>query len=208
MAVGDLYNLTCYVSSAAESASIVLGYKQTGGSNDAKTLKSACEFFAANQMLILRNCLSDQVDITQVDMYPVTPNNETPGINPFQTLPGARSGASLSFGAAAVATKITDAPNSRFNGRMYTPGILEGDQAEGTLSAPILALLVLWNAEILKTLQTSLPQTATFEAVVISRFDNKIPRVPPVGFNVDSMVQRVHLKQQRRRITRERGFSS
>jgi len=207
MAVNDLYELTIYMSSTSAHARIVLGYKQTGRSNDAETLKSACEFFAVNQLLVLRNCLALDVDLNELQMHQVTVGNEIPGIHPFIALAGLRTGSSLPFGAAAVATKITDAPNSRFNGRYYLPGISEDDQDDGTLNAAILALLVLWNAQILVTLPTSLPQTATFEANVISRFDGGVPRVPPIGFNVESMVQRVNLKQQRRRITKERGYS-
>lgn len=207
MAVNDLYELTVFMSSTSASATIVLGYKQDGGSNDAETLKSACQFFAANQLLAMRACLAVDVDLNQVNMHQVSAGDEIPGIHPFIALGGLRTGDSLPFNAAAVATKITDAPNSRFNGRYYMPGISEADQDDGTLNAAILALLVLWNNEILVTLQTSLPQTATFEAVVISRVDGGVPRVPPIGFNVDSMIQRVALKQQRRRTTRERGWT-
>lgn len=207
MAVGDLYNLTIHLSSTSSSGIIVLGYKQTVGTNDQDTLKSACEFFAVNQMLLLRACLALDVHLNQLTMHQVTPGNDIPGIHPVINLAGLRVGDSLPFSSAAVATKITDAPNAKFNGRYYCPGISEDDQDDGTLNATILALLVLWNIGITDTLSTSLPQTAKFEAAVISRFEDGVPRVPPIGFNVESMIQRVHLKQQRRRVTEEVGFS-
>ena len=206
MAVNDLYELTIYLSSTSSSGSLVLGYKQTGGSNDAETLKSAASFFANNQLLELVKVLAADVDTNQVNMRQVSVGDEIPGIHPIIALGGGRTGDSLPFSAAAVATKITNAPNSRFNGRFYIPGISELDQDEGTLNATIIALLVLWNVEVLKTLPTSLPQTATFEPIVISRVDAGVPRVPPIGFEIQSMLQTINMRQQRRRGTKERGW--
>lgn len=207
MAVGDLYNLTIYISSTSSSGILVLSYRQSSGANDADTLQSACDFFVANQLLKLRDCLADEVDLNRVDMHSVFGAQEIPGINPIIALPGLRPGDALPFGAAAVATKITDAPNAKFNGRYYLPGISETDQTDGKLETAILALLVLWNVEVERDLLTSSPQDAVFKPVVISRFENGVPRINPVAFDIVSTVQRINLKQQRRRITQEVGFS-
>lgn len=206
MAVGDLYELTIYLSSTSSSGILVFGYRQTVGTNDGETLTSAANFFVNNQILELRKCLAPDVDLNQVEFRQVSVGNEIPGVVPIIALAGTRLGDSLPFTSAAVATKITDAPNSKFNGRYYLPGISEDDQDEGTLNAAILALLVLWNAELLILISTSLPQTAKFEHVVISRFEDGIKRVPPVGFLVETMLQTTSMRQQRRRLTEERGW--
>lgn len=140
-------------------------------------------------------------------MYSVHGAQEIPGIVPMIALQGLRMGDSLPWGAAAVATKITDAPNAKFNGRYYLPGIAQEDQTDGVLSATILALLVLWNDEILIDLPTSSPQDAVFKPIVISRFLDGNPRATPVPFDIVTMTQRVNLKQQRKRITEEVGFT-
>jgi len=208
MALNDLYNLTIFLSGPASSGSIVLGYRQNGGSNGPNTLQSACEFFVANQALVLRTALSTECTLREVQMHQVSVGNEIPGIESTAGLVGTRVGNSLPWGAASVLTKITNAPNAKFNGRVFIPGISEDDVLDGIITSALATILIAVGVEILATVSTSLPETATFAPVVISRFLDGIPRVPPVAFDILNVRVRTTMNQQRRRITRERGVLS
>lgn len=208
MAVNDLYELTVYLSSSASAASLVFGYRQNTGTNDADTLQSAVEFWAANDALVLAACLSTQVRIDEVKMVGITALGEIEGIQHNVPVFGTRTGSSLPFTSAAVITKVTNAPNARHNGRVFIPGVSEDDTVDGTIVAALIALLVIFGDQMEVELQTSLPQTARFEPVTISRTINGVPRVPIVGFDVISTTPRPTMHQQRRRLTRRRGTTA
>jgi hypothetical protein len=207
MAVGDLYKLDLHLHLLGGDASIALGYRQTAGASGVDTLQSAVEFFQANYVTDFLAVLAQDVELDQIRMDQVSAGDEIPGFVNLVGLPGTRVGQALPAGAAAVITWVTDAPNSKHNGRSYIPGISEDDVAAGSFDAPILALLstlaTLWQTD----LPTSLPETAVYELVTISRVEGGVPRVPPVGFQVQSAVIRQIVYSQRRRITKRLGVS-
>lgn len=207
MAVGDLYTLRVYYALPDSPMTIGLGYVQTGGVNDKDTLQSAVEFWVANFAAAFEAVLSVDADFDQVRMDQVSVGNEIPGIESLVGIPGTRLGTSLPASVAAVISWVTDAPNAKHNGRFYIGGISEADQVNGLLSVAILALLNTLSTTLQSTLLTSLPQTATFELATISRVLDGAPRVPPVGFLVESGVIRQPVHQQRRRVTKRRGHN-
>jgi len=207
MAIGDLYVLRVNYHLPDAQVSIGHGYKQSAGVNDKDTLQSAVDFWVANSLTFLRNCLAADVEVDQVRMDQVEPGNELPGFDNLVGLPGTVTGQALPSGSASVLSWVTDAPNSKHNGRMYIAGVSENEVVNGLLTAAQSAMQILLADELQTDLLTSLPQTAVFVPNVISRVLNGAPRVPPVGFEILSGVVRLPLFSQRRRITSRLGTS-
>lgn len=207
MAIGDLYVLRVNYHLPDAEVSIGLGYKQSAGTNDKDTLQSAVDFWVANSLTIFRNCLAADVEVDQVRMDQVEPGNELPGFDNLVGLPGTVAGQALPSGSASVISWVTDAPNSKHNGRIYIAGVSENEVDNGLISAAQIALNVLLSNELQTDLLTSSPQDAVFVPNTISRVLNGAPRVPPVGFEILSGVIRLPMFSQRRRITSRLGTS-
>lgn len=207
MAVDDLYVLTISYFLPESNVTISLGYKQTAGINNSDTLQSAVEFWDFNVLPLFQDILSVDVEVDQVRLDPVTKNDEIPGFENLIGKFGTVTGDSLPAGGAGVITWITDAPNAKHNGRSYIAGISEADVVDGQIGAPQFGRMVLFGGGYQNTLQTSLPQDAEFEAVTISRVLNGAPRIPPVGFLVQSAAVRSPFFSQSRRITKRLGTS-
>lgn len=207
MAVGDLYSLQVGINGVGRASSVALGYRQTVGTNDSQTLQSAVDFFVTNFLTVLKNVISVDAEIGQVRMDQVTVGDEVSGIDELSGQVGAVTGAITAEGGAAVITWVTDAPNSKHNGRTYLPGVSEDEVIASVISPAQSGVNILlankWDDDLL----TSLPQTAVFERVVISRILNGAPRVPPVGFKVTSNVVRLPMYTQSRRISNYWGHN-
>lgn len=207
MAVGDLYELRVHYHLPASSVTIGFGYEQTVGTNDNLTLQSAIDFWIANMRPLLVACLAADVIVDQIRMDQVSVGNELPAFDNSTGISGTVVGQSLPAGGAAVISWVTDAPNAKHNGRVYIAGISEVEVNVGNISVAQLVLLNAFADQMETTLLTSLPQDAEFELSTISRVLNGVPRVPPVGFFVQSHVTRLPFFSQRRRITKRLGLS-
>lgn len=207
MAIGDLYQLRVNYHLPDAQVSIGHGYEQSAGSNDKDTLQSAVDFWVANSLTFLRNCLAVDAEVDQVRMDQIEPGNELPGFDNLVGLPGTVVGQALPSGSASVISWVTDAPNAKHNGRMYLAGISENEVDNGLISPAQSGLNILLSDELQTDLLTSLPQDAVFVPHVISRVLNGAPRVPPVGFEILSGVVRLPMFSQRRRITSRLGTS-
>jgi len=207
MAIGDLYKMQISYNLPDSEVSIGLGYRQNAGTNGINTLQSAVDFFVANRLVDLNNVIGNDCFTDQVRMDQVSVGDEQPGLSNSVGVVGNRPNKSLPAGMAAVITWITDAPNSKHNGRIYIAGITEGDIENAGLIAAIKTLLATLATNWRVDLPTSLPETAVFELVAISRVEDGVPRVPPIGFKVVSSLTRNAPYSQRRRITKRLGIS-
>jgi len=207
MAIGDLYQLQVNYHLPDSEVSIALGYVQDAGTNDKDTMQSAVAFFQVNMLPALRNTLAVDCEVDQIRMDQVSVGNEIPGFVNLVGLPGTVLGQAIPSGGAAVVSWVTNAPNAKHNGRFYLAGVSEDEVSQGNLSAAQFALMGLLITALTAKLQTSLPQTATFDLATISRVLDGVPRVPPVGFLVLSGIARSPLYSQRRRITDRLGIS-
>ena len=207
MAVNDLYELRIYYHLPGAPVTIAFQYKQTAGTNDKETLQSAVDFWLANFLPNMVAFLATDTFIDQIRMDQVSVGDELPAFTNLVGTPGGRAGDSLPAGGAAVISWVTDAPNAKHNGRVYFAGISEAEVNAGNISVVQLALMNTFANTVQGTLFTSLPQDAEFELITISRVLNGVPRVPPVGFLVESHVTRLPFFSQRRRITKRLGLS-
>lgn len=203
VATNDLYRANYRFEGEGSGFTVGIGFRQVSGTNDENTLQDLCDvlfIMSTDEFLAI---LSDGINQTGIEVFQVTGSNETPG---RLALPQPNSGTvvsdALPMGGALVLSLLTNAPNSRFNGRIYIAGIPESGQDEGQLeSAYITDAIAL--AAVLDDQTIPLgPGSAVFKPVVISRWDEGIKRVPPVGFDVLSISVNSFVKNQRRRNTK------
>ncbi len=203
MATNDLYRANYRFEGAQSGFTVGIGYRQVSGTNDENTMQDLCDelfLISTTQFLAV---LSDQINQTGIECFQVTGSNETPGrLALEQPNPGTVVSQAIPMGGAAVLSLLTDAPNSRFNGRIFIAGIPEVSQVEGAFTVGFITLLTLLAAKLDDPTIPLGPGSAVFKPVVISRFDEGVKRVPPVGFDVISISVNPFVKNQRRRNTK------
>lgn len=199
MAIGDLYECITHVRTAEGEAQFSFGYKMEVGTINPTTLIETALYFAQNRLDKYVLAVSDDVEVDKVEFNPVTNTTDIPGYVNFNNLEGALAGDACPNSVAAVLSLLTNAPNAKHNGRMYIPGMREGDQTEGTIDAPTQVLLNAFGTSLLLDLAAIPTETAEFTPVVISRVLDGVKRTPPVGFTLVSAIARGTTYQQRRR---------
>lgn len=207
MAVDDLYQVKVSYHLPGAPVTIAFQYIQTEGGNDIDTLQSAVDYWVTNRLPELLGCLAEDVDVDQVRMDQVEPQGDLPGLTNLVGSPGTVAGQAMPAGGAAVITWVTEAPNAKHNGRFYLAGISETEVTNGIVSDLQKAEHLTFSNGLILPLLTSLPQDAVFKLATISRWLDKIERVTPVGFLVESQVIRGAYYSQRRRITNRLGLS-
>lgn len=208
MAIGDLYIARTHVRTAEGVMQFSFGYLMDAGTYTAVTGVKAALHFAQTKLDKYVLAVSDQVEVDKVHFDCVTNFVDIPGFVNFDNLEGALVGDALPNSSAAVLKLVTTAPNSKHNGRMYIPGVREGDADDGVLDAPTQALINTFGTVLELDLAAIPTETAEFTPVVISRFLDGIKRVPPLGFNLLSAVVDPNMKQQRRRGGRRFGLAT
>ncbi len=207
MAVNGLYEVRVYYHLPDAEATVAFQYIQTAGGNDNETLESAIDFWITNILPLFVACLAVDVAVDQVRMDQVSLGDELPAFTNLTGTPGVMPGQALPAGGAAVISWVTDAPNAKHNGRFYLAGVSEDDIDDGNISVAQLFAMNALADKLQETLLTSLPQDAEFSLATISRVLNGAPRIPPVGFLVNSHFTRLPFFSQRRRITKRLGLS-
>lgn len=208
MAVNDLYVCTTFCRTAEGVMQFTYGYKMESGVIGPATLRVASLEFALNRLNKLMLAISSDVEVDKVSFHAVTNNDDIPGQINFNNIEGALGGEAVPNNSSAVLSLKTNAPNAKHNGRMYLPGVVETDQVEGTLQGAVVTALNLFGTTLELDLVLPGPETAEFTPVVISRFVDDAPRVPPVGFTLVSALVRPNMKQQRKRGGRRFGLST
>jgi len=201
VAIGDLYTLSLFVDTNGNPTENVLGFEQISGGNGADTLEALAQAWIDNASTALRACLSDEAEFSRVLVNTVTANDEVPGLIDNINFVGTNVGEALPANMAACFNLMTDAPNSKHNGRIFLAGCPENEQAEGTWDPAMVTLLNFFAVKLGNNLIPSAPEDSEFKPVVISRFLNGIKRVPPIAFTMLTATARVDLRQQRGRKT-------
>lgn len=201
MAIQDVYQLTIQIETPGNVTDINLGYEVTAGSVGFNTCRAACIKAIANFNAELLACLAVGVFIRRYSMTPITATLEIRGFVDLLNIEGTVTGDSLPANIAAIISLPTNAPASKHNGRIYISGLSEESQDEGALEAGQKTLMDDFAAKLNDTIEPDSPETAVFTPVVISRFVDGAPRVPPIGFAVTTPIAKTDLRQQRRRKT-------
>jgi len=207
MAIDDLYEATTYVRTAEGTMQFTFGYKMEAGTINAETLTKASLEFGQNRLDAYAAAVSVDVEVDKVEFRAVTNTDDIPGFVNFNNLEGAIVGDALPNSCAVVLGLLTNAPNAKHNGRMYLPGLAEGDQSKGDVSALAQTRMNTFGTKLELDLIVPLGETAEFTPVVISRFIDGAKRTPPIGFSLVSATARSTMKQQRRRGGKRFGLS-
>lgn len=207
MAINDLYEITTHVRTAEGVMQFSYGYEMEAGVVNPETLPQACLKFSQIMLDKFVLAVSSDLEVDKVEMRAITNVADVPGGVNFNNLEGTLGGEAVPNSSAVVMHILTNAPNARHNGRLYLPGLVETDHGDGIIKQAALDLLQDFGNALLLDLILDSPETAEFTPVVISRFDDKIKRVPPIGHTVVSVIPRPNMKQQRRRGGRRFGLS-
>ncbi len=203
MAINDLYTATFRFESISSGFHTTMSYKQTVGTNDQDTMTALAAAIAVLVEAPFKAALSEDVSFTGIVVNQTVGQNETPGRTRFvQPNLGTVMSDAIPMGGCAVLSMLTDAPNSRFNGRMFISGIGESGELNGAVTAAQITLLAALAVFLGTTLTSVGSGSATFVPSVISRFDEGIKRVPPIAFKILSITPDLFIKNQRRRNTR------
>ena len=208
MAIGDLYTARFRFESKSSGMITSMSYKQTAGTNDADTMSDLAVAIGVKVEAPFKLILSRDVEFTGIEVNQTVGLNETPGLTRFE-LPNIGDNASdaIPMGGCCVMSILTDAPNSKFNGRMFVSGIPESSELNGAVTAPAIADMNALGAVLDDTITSVGPGGATFVPSVISRFKDGIKRAVPIAFKVLSITADAFIKNQRRRNTRFIGVN-
>ncbi len=203
MAINDLYTAVFQFEGAGSGFQTSFHYVQDAGTNDNQTLNALATSIAIAVEDDMKAILPIDIDFVGISVHQVTGSNEIPGFTRFQQPnAGTFGGSSLPLGGSAVFSWLTDAPNSKHNGRMYFGGVSKTASEEGELTAGYKTAAATAIASLLLDLDNIGVGNADFKAVTISRVLAGVPRVPPVGFLILSGAVDSFVKNQRRRITK------
>jgi len=203
----DLYELTIYYSVEQTECQMSIGYRQDGGSFGVDTATAVCVEFVASFIPTLLATLSSAVQVDEVKFVPITNLTELAGAAAIVAAPGTLGANPLPANMCGIISIKTNAPNSKHNGRMFVSGLPEDGQFEGQLTGPQLTALQDWATIIFNDIQPSAPEDAEFNPVVISRIEDGVKRVPPVGFDFKTPVAKIDMRQQQQRLGTRRGLS-
>ncbi len=207
MAVGDFYLLTVHMKVNDSINQFGLAYEMTDGTYGTETGGKVAALFVADALPLLVLTLSEDCSVDQISFRPLGPSIELAGEANLNGADGLILGQALPANLAAIIHLPTEAPNSKHNGRIFVSGLPEAQINVGKFSAAQLTLLQTFATELLEVLKPTAPEDAEFTPVVISRFENKIKRVPPVAFNIKLPVAKDTPRQQRSRMTERLGLS-
>jgi len=206
VAAGDLYELTVHMAVQETACQFGQAYRMTTGTYNVTTAQAAAQaWFDANMVNLLLS-LSEAVEIDAIRFNPIGISTELDGGIAMDGANGDEIGNPIPANCCALIHLPTVAPNSKHNGRIFLPGIVEAGINDGVLTAAQLALTKTFADKLDENLVTLSPDDAIFVPGVISRFEDGIKRVPPVIFDIKNPVVKTATRQQRSRMTRRVGL--
>ena len=208
MAILDFYTSTIHLTTAGRTWTFSFDWVQYAGSISPGTLFNMSSDIKTGIGTKLMLCLDDEIELDAIITRNVSDDVDIPGLVNYNNVKGAIAGEPLPNNMCAVLKQITDAPKSKFNGRIFISGLSEETQDSGVLSAGQITLLNALGTEMVADLILSGSETAEFHPGVISRVEGGAPRPSPVFFRADTYIVDPNLRQQRRRTTRRLGIGN
>lgn len=206
MAIGDFYQLTAHYSSLAGPVSFGQAYEQISGTNDGTTADNALAYWRFLLEDDLQALLSIEMTVNEYTWEPASGVNEIPGFMQPDSVSGLDTGSALPNNVACVISQLTDAPKAKCNGRIFVAGLSEDQMQDGLFNPAGVALVQTFADGLEDNLVVTGPPASEFKPVVISRFLDGSPRVPPVAYDVVSNTAKSEPRQQRRRTTKRHGI--
>jgi hypothetical protein len=184
-----------------------LAYQLNTGGTDATALSeltNACFTLLSD---VVADCMSDLASIQEITARVVVGDWLPTSRYEIADKPGTVAQQCAPCENAVVLSQYTNAPNAKYNGRIYFGGLPETFMGEQDL---LVAGQVAFNnlaLELIKTIVIASPVAATWQPCVISRYEDKVKRVPAVYFDWETSSVRTRIYGQRRRRNRKQGYS-
>jgi hypothetical protein len=208
MAIGDLYEMVTYVRTAERPMQFTFGYRMEAGTINPDSMPKAALKFSQDMLDTYILCCATGLEVDKVEMRPVTNTTDLIGGILFNNKVGTLIGDPLPNSSNPVIHLLTNAPNSKHNGRMFVPGCPEEANEDGDVSVVQQALLNTFGTGLLLDLIPDFGETAEYTPVVISRYLAGVKRTPPIGHTLVSAIARPFFRQQRKRGGKRLGLST
>lgn len=207
MAENDLYQLNVHMKVGDSICQFGMGYRMGDGTYGVRTGLAVCAKFVADFLPDLLDAISVDCEVDQIAFLPQGITTELAGLANLNNAVGTVIGDPIPANMAALIHLPTVAPNSKHNGRIYIPGIIEDAIAAGLIQAPNLALVQAFATQLFVPIVPDSPEDSDFSPVVISRFVDGVKRVPPVAYDIKLPIAKNEPRQQQKRMTTRVGLS-
>lgn len=203
MAINDLFTVQYRYLLSARVCTGIVAYRATFAEVLSTLSRSLDRAFNDEIVPLLQACWSNEVSIQSTYVLGVNPAGKIPSYT-YQTDDTGSIAAQAYPGDSPLVIKmITDAPNSRHNGRLYLSGFADTNVTAQVLNAAYLAGPLAALATALKgTIVDPDSASRIWQPVVLTREDLGIPIIPPTSFDVINTVTQNTIFSQRRRRTR------
>lgn len=205
MPVGDLYALKFTYCVQARCCSMNLGYRDLNAGLTHEQAEVVANAFDNSLLDLILDVMSVDVQAQSLYVLGVNPAGNIPFVRNYLDKNGTRAGTAMPNDSPFIISLITDAPNSKHNGRVYISGLSEDDVENQKLLPAFLAGAVdaLAEALIVEIEDTDAP-VSDFEPSVLVRQADGIPVSPPSSHGVIAWNSNGIIYSQRRRRTKMR----
>lgn len=209
MSVGDLWAVKIEYFVQGRVCSVNLAYRSEHSNPGPGIARSVEDAFIADVIPALEDVWSVDVETQMIYVHGVNPAGLIPAYTHFVAQAGNRLGGAMPNDSPSVITLVTDAPNSKHNGRVYISGISETDVDSQVLTPAFRAAqwADLGDALVADITDPAVPANI-YSAVVLNRMVLGVPVTPPSSFGVASFAENGNIVSQRRRRTRKREQAS
>lgn len=202
MAVNDLFTVEMRYLSDAREMSSVFAYRATFSEAVIALSRSLDRAFQADIIPELLASWADDVQLLSTYVLAINPAGKIPSYTYNTADFGTILGTAFPNNRPYVIKQVTDAPNSKHNGRIYMSGFATVNTTAQILNAayltgPVQALIDVLVADVVD------PDSASriWRPVVINRVIDGVPQIPPGFFDVEAITVNSTIFSQRRRRT-------
>lgn len=202
MAIGDLFTVQTRYLVDAKVCTSTFAYRATFSEEPIPMSRSVLRAFNADIMPEMFDVWTSSVQLLSMYALGVNPNGRIPDEDHFTDDFGTIIDNTFPNNRPYVLKQITDAPNSKHNGRVYMSGFGSGNVTAQVLnlaflSGPLAALVTVLEGTIVDPDEI----TRIWQPCVLTRIVDGVPVTPPTSFDVVNVVSTSTIFSQRRRIT-------
>lgn len=202
MAVNDLFTVRVKYLVQSKVCTSTYGYRATFTEEPLPMSRSLARAFNADIIPAMLDVWTTQTQLMSIYVLGINPKGRIPDYDLFEDDFGTIVDDPFPNNRPYVLKQLTDAPNSKLNGRVYMSGFGYDNVTAQVLNLAFLAGPVADFATALKTTIVDPDEiTRIWQPVVVHRTFAGFPVVPPGFFDVVNVVSNDTIFSQRRRIT-------
>lgn len=202
MSVNDLYTVEMRYLVDAKVLTSTYGYRATFAETPAALAASLARAFIADIIPEMLAVWTTDVELMSIYVLGINPTGRLPDEDHFEATTGSIVDDTYPNNRPYVIKQITDALNSKHNGRIYMSGFGHGNVTAQTLNlafmtGPLQALLDVLVEDVVDPDEI----TRIWRPCVVNRVFEGIPVSPPLFSDVVQLTANATIFSQRRRIT-------